>query len=53
MDDHVTIRLLFFAAAFIVCASLFALAIWQRRERSPAARQWMGRAPTWRSSPYR
>ena len=43
MDDQVTIRLLFFAAAFIVGASLFAFAIWQRRGRSPAARRWMGR----------
>ncbi|WP_062948575.1 MULTISPECIES: hypothetical protein [Brachybacterium] len=43
MDDQVTIRLLFFAAAFIVGAALFAFAIWQRRGRSPAARRWMGR----------
>ena len=43
MDDQVTIRLLFSAAAFVVGAALFAFAIWQRRGRSPAARRWMGR----------
>ena len=43
MDDQVTIRLLFSAAAFLVGSALFALAIWERRGRSPAARRWMGR----------
>lgn len=43
MDDQVTIRLLFSVAAFLVGLALFALAIWERRGRSPAARRWMGR----------
>ena len=42
MDDR-TIALLITAAAFVLGAVLFALAIWQRRGRSPAARRWMGR----------
>jgi len=42
MDDR-TIALLISAASFVVGAVLFAVAIWERRGRTPAARRWMSR----------
>lgn len=42
MDDQ-TIALLISAAAFVLGAVLFAVAVWQRRGRTTAARRWMGR----------
>ena len=43
MDDETITALLISAASFVVGAAFFALAIWERRGPSPAARRWMGR----------